>query len=567
MTVADRTMTPPADTGLLRRRAATSQRTVERLRLLAKATAEVSATFEIDEALDRLVRVVVPELADAAAVHLSDGLGAGGRTRRVRAASAVDPYGEPAAGCVEQRQLRLIDDDLIEEVLRTARVVVRDLTAYPATAGLRAATSTVVARPHTLVGAPLVVAGVVSGVLSLVAAGDRPVYDDADLLLVRELATRGAAALEQARSFGRARETAVTLQRSLLPQAHVTLDDGEAVSRYVPGGDGAEVGGDWHDVLDLGAGRVALVIGDVMGRGVQAAGVMGQVRSAVRAYARQDLPPGELLELLDGLVADLGEAHLATCAYAVHDPADGSLTIARAGHVPPLLRRPDGVVEVLEREPGHPLGVGRGVFPEHRLVLPAGGVLVLCTDGLVESGRLDVDRGLRELREALRDEPDDLDAFADGLLRRLGMLAGTDDDVALLVVRLPPVRPDRAAHLELTLGPRSVAQAREFAAAHAGRLGIPATALPTAQLLVSELATNSLLHGERPVRMRLRRTPTRLVVEVSDAGRQVPQRRRAQEDEEGGRGLFLVSSLAHRWGVRPQRAGKVVWCELLLPPP
>ncbi len=452
------------------------------------------------------------------------------------------------------------------EALRTGTVVVRDIGGDHAVLARCGATSLPpTAAPHTLVAAPFVVGGTPCGVLCLVAAGDRPAFDEADLVLVGELATRVAVVIEQAQAFTRARQAALTLQRSLLPPDRVTLDEGDAVSRYVPGGEGAEVGGDWHDVLDLGAGRVALVIGDVMGRGVHAATIMGQVRTAVRAYARQDLPPGELLALLDGLVADLGEAHLATCAYAVHDPADGSLTIARAGHIPPLLRRADGVVEMLDTEPGPPLGVGRGVFPEHRLVLPAGGVLVLCTDGLVESDRLDVDRGLRELREALRDEPDDLDAFADALLARLTALAGNDDDVALLVVRLASVRPDRAAQLELTLGPRSVAQAREFVATHAERLTIPAHVLPTAQLLVSELATNSLLHGGRPVRMRLRRTPSRLVVEISDAGRHSPQRRRAREDEEGGRGLYLVGLLAHRWGVRPHRDGKVVWAELAVP--
>ncbi|MFD6750991.1 PP2C family protein-serine/threonine phosphatase, partial [Streptomyces anthocyanicus] len=171
--------------------------------------------------------------------------------------------------------------------------------------------------------------------------------------------TDHAEAAERLRASERdQRETAVTLQRSLLPQELEEPDDLRIAATYLPGGTEAAVGGDWYDVITLGGGRTALVIGDVMGRGIRAAAVMGQLRTAVRAYARLDLPPHEVLQLLDGLATEIDANQIATCVYAIHDPNEGRLVYASAGHLPILVRNEDGTTHRGDEPTGPPLGTG-----------------------------------------------------------------------------------------------------------------------------------------------------------------------------------------------------------------
>lgn len=368
-------------------------------------------------------------------------------------------------------------------------------------------------------------------------------------------------------SYHRLRAAALTLQQSILPEQTWQPEEVDVRARYVPGVEGTEVGGDWYDVIELGAGRIGLVIGDVMGRGIRAAAVMGQLRTAVRAYSRLDLPPGELLALLDGLVAELADGQIVTCAYAVYEPSNGMLHIANAGHVPPLVVRPDGSVLTLDGLVGAPLGVEVGVYAEEHLSIAPGSVLAMYTDGLVESRGEDIDDGIARLADALRDRWPDLGARCGGVLERLGRAAGSGDDVALLLVSVPEdgdVRTNSAT-VAVPRGIQSVGHVRQASAVRLAEWGLDDETTASALLVLNEMVTNAQVHGRAPVELLLRRTPSRLYVEVVDGSSQLPRRRLATRDDEGGRGLQMVAELSERWGVRPVDEGKAVWAAIVLP--
>ncbi|MDP9240579.1 MAG: serine/threonine-protein phosphatase [Actinomycetota bacterium] len=356
------------------------------------------------------------------------------------------------------------------------------------------------------------------------------------------------------------------MQRSILPVDTFQPEELEVCARYLPGVEGTEVGGDWYDVIPLGAGRVGLVIGDVMGRGVRAAAVMGQLRTAVRAYSRLDIPPAELLGLLDGLVAELRDEQIVTCTYAVFDPATKVMTLANAGHLPPIVVRPAHRSATVPTKVGAPLGVGIGVFTEHQVSLEPGALLALYTDGLVERRAVDIESGISTLMNTLEQPIEELDDRCDAVLDRLCRADGRDDDVALLVVRIPSADAARSEveRMDVPRGIRSVRLTRRFCLALFLRWQLSRDLVDATRLVVNELVTNALLHGRGPVELVLRRTPSMLYVEVIDASGHMPRRRLASVDDEGGRGLHLVASLSQRWGVRPVGDGKSVWAALSL---
>lgn len=372
-------------------------------------------------------------------------------------------------------------------------------------------------------------------------------------------------------SEARQREAAVTLQRSLLPQELEQPDDLRVAATYQPGGTDAAVGGDWYDVITLGAGRTALVIGDVMGRGVRAAAVMGQLRTAVRAYARLDLPPHEVLQLLDGLAAEIDASQIATCVYAVHDPNEGRLVYASAGHLPILVRDPDGTVRRAAEPTGPPLGTGGWLHTSGSVPLGPGSSAVLYTDGLVERRDKDIDHGVEALERAFAGAAGAPDIVCDRLLRSLGITASHDDDVAILVLQHPARTGHDAelfhnAALELHGGTEAAPRARAFASGVLASWRFPPELHDLGVLAASELVANSLQHGTPPMRLRLRRTDRRLIVEVTDGDDHLPRRRRAEPADEAGRGISIVATIASSWGSRrTPGGGKAVWCEFALP--
>ncbi|WP_330339084.1 ATP-binding SpoIIE family protein phosphatase [Streptomyces sp. NBC_00557] len=459
------------------------------------------------------------------------------------AAFGVRPLGEPAREALpELSELGLLP--LLDQVLRSGKP--RTLKSRKAVDG----------RSYTFTCTPVA------------EDGD----DDAGVLVFATDVTDHAEAAERLRaSERRQRETAVTLQRSLLPQELEEPDDLRIAATYQPGGTEAAVGGDWYDVITLGGGRTALVIGDVMGRGVRAAAVMGQLRTAVRAYARLDLPPHEVLQLLDGLAAEIDANQIATCVYAVHDPNEGRLVYASAGHLPILVRDENGTVSRADEPTGPPLGTGGWVHSSGSIALGPGSTAVLYTDGLVERRDEDLDEGIAALEGALAGATGAPQVICDRLVRSAGVTADHDDDVAVLVLQHPArTGPDgdlfRNAALELLGGVEAAPRARAFASGVLTSWRFPAELHDLGVLAASELVANSLQHGTPPMRLRLRRTDRRLIIEVTDGDDHLPRRRRAEPADESGRGIAIVATIASNWGSRrTPGGGKAVWCEFALP--
>ncbi|MEU9385345.1 SpoIIE family protein phosphatase [Streptomyces sp. NPDC048279] len=396
-------------------------------------------------------------------------------------------------------------------------------------------------------------------------------HDGGVLLFATDVTDHAEAAERLRASERRQRETAVTLQRSLLPQELEQPDDLRIAATYQPGGTEAAVGGDWYDVITLGGGRTALVIGDVMGRGVRAAAVMGQLRTAVRAYARLDLPPHEVLQLLDGLATEIDANQIATCAYAIHDPNEGRLVYASAGHLPILVRDETGSVLRTDEPTGPPLGTGGWIHTSGSVPLGPGSTAVLYTDGLVERRDEDLDEGIAALERALAGATGSPQVICDRLVRSAGVTADHDDDVAVLVLQHPArTGPDgelfRNAALELLGGVEAAPRARAFASGVLTSWRFPVELHDLGVLATSELVANSLQHGTPPMRLRLRRTDRRLIIEVTDGDDHLPRRRRAEPGDESGRGIAIVATIASGWGSRrTPGGGKAVWCEFVLP--
>jgi serine phosphatase RsbU (regulator of sigma subunit)/anti-sigma regulatory factor (Ser/Thr protein kinase) len=393
---------------------------------------------------------------------------------------------------------------------------------------------------------------------------DAGVFSDRDERLAVGIAAQAAVAIDNARLYEHERAVAVALQESLLPQRLPALEDLEIASRYLPGAVGTHVGGDWFDVIPLSVGRVALVIGDVMGRGLQAAAVMGQLRAAIRAYAVMELPPIDVMTNLDNLVESLEGTQLVTCVYAVYDPATAGLCLANAGHVPPIVLHADGRTEAVAAGIGAPLGVGGVSFEEYAVALPPGTTLVLYTDGLVERRGQSLEDGIAALAGALRPDAPSLEDLCRSVISsRLGAAAG-EDDVAVLMVRSQ--RAERPAVIDVTLpcDPAAVRTARARIGEVVAEVTRGTSVVDAAELIVSELVTNALRHAQSSVGLRLRLGQDALFVEVSDSDTRLPRLTRATPDDEHHRGLYLVEAMADRWGTRPTPDGKVVWAELAL---
>ncbi|MEI5008201.1 PAS domain S-box protein [Streptomyces sp. PmtA] len=383
---------------------------------------------------------------------------------------------------------------------------------------------------------------------------------------VRDVSERKAAEERFQALYEQQRHVALTLQRSLMgtPPAVPGLD---TASRYLPATQGAGVGGDWFDLVPLGAGRVGILIGDVMGRGLEAAAIMGQLRSAAHALAKTGMQPRQLMHALDSIVAELdGPDQLVTCCYLVVAPDAGEVTICSAGHLPALVAEPGEGVRSLEAPVSVPLGVGDHLHQQTTVAIAPGSSLILFTDGLIETPAGDIEEQLDALIDALDlafASAHDLETVVDEVLA--SVLPATDhhhDDVTLLLAQLPAA-PLATVVTELSAAPSSVSRARAFLAKSLVDWGCAQVA-DEAQLLASEVVTNAIQHGQGPVRLLMRRNSTELTVEVSDHSHLPPQPRLAAADDESGRGLILVETLAGSWGVRPTDDGKTTWFTLHL---
>ncbi|MFJ6893211.1 SpoIIE family protein phosphatase [Streptomyces hokutonensis] len=412
---------------------------------------------------------------------------------------------------------------------------------------------------------PLTVAGRVLGSCTISFDHPRRLTGEERALLIA-ISGLVAQALDRARLYDSVHTRAQELQRGLLPRELPELPACTVAARYLPAGHDMEVGGDWYDVIPLSSDQVALVIGDVMGHGLSEAATMGRLRTAVHTLADLELPPDEIMSRLNDIVGGLGEDSYATCLYAIYDPTTLHCSFVRAGHPQLVVVHPDGSVHIPEQAPDPPLGAAEPPFETVQLALPEGSLLVLYTDGLVESARRDFDEGLSCLTGLLRTAPaGGLDEVCDALVG--GLLPvdqqDIDDDATLLVVRVRGLPTDRIASWELPEDPRAAGEARLHVREQLAQWQLDELTMST-ELLASELVGNVVRHAKGPIRLRLLRSAD-LVCEVSDGSLTTPRIRRAMDTDEGGRGLQLVAALSRRWGTRYTSTGKCIWTEQALP--
>ncbi|MFJ6939421.1 SpoIIE family protein phosphatase [Streptomyces sp. NPDC101132] len=587
------------------------------LALLNEAGSRIGNSLDLETTARELLDVTVPGFCDLAAVDLYQGLlqgdddgpgrvphghghghGQGPGTQRPYSAATGTAGGRlPSAplrrvafaSAVSDAPLTGTAASVGEGAEPAGPVAVGEIHRYPAASPGALALRT--ARPRLILGSgpddlvqstlvvPMVAHDTVVGLAQFSRTKGSEPFGERDRAVAVELAARAAVSIDNARLYRREHERALILQRSLLPPGDPEAAGLDIACRYLPGNTATEVGGDWFDVIELPGHRTALVVGDVMGRGLRAAVAMGELRTAVRTLALLDLEPAEVLSALDEVArglgtpggaqasrsrdADLSEVYLATCVYAVYDPVTRRCTIANAGHMPPVLvESGDAGALLLEVPPGMPLGVGGEPFEEVEVELPEGALLALYTDGLVESRDHTLEEGLRGLREALTDPSRPLEDVCDHVLNSLETRHG-EDDIALLMARVQGLPGDAVGDWSLPREALSVGRAREFARAQLVAWGLEGLA-DTTELLVSELVTNALRYGEGEIRLRLLLDRT-LVCEVWDGALAQPRRRRARDTDEGGRGLQLVGLLSTSWGSRRTPRGKTVWFDLALP--
>jgi serine phosphatase RsbU (regulator of sigma subunit)/anti-sigma regulatory factor (Ser/Thr protein kinase) len=443
---------------------------------------------------------------------------------------------------------------------------------------------------RSLAALPLIAGDLPIG--ALVVAGSRPhQFRGLERELLAALVRVGAQALQRALLYEQQSSLATTLQEALLPQSLPGRDDVDLVGRYLPATAGVDVGGDWYDVLELDDAGLLLVVGDVMGKGVPAATLMGQMRSAVRTLAAVDPDPAAILSGLDQLAISFALDDIVTLVIVALHAGTGTATVANAGHLPPLVFSPDldGRPATAATNTSPPIGVPvSGPRASTQIHLPRGSALMLLTDGLVEERLSDLDERMADLTERasalLADRDADLEEVADALVQPR---VHRDDDVTVLLARMrfePPAGGPGAggsghaaslgavqllhARLQNDAGAAAAARKMVREAVTAAVSDVTPELLEAMLLVTSELVTNSLRHGEPPVLLTLDRRRARLRLTVSDQGSKTPRPRLAGPDATGGRGLFLVSALATAWKIEPHigerggdRPGTSVWAE------
>ncbi|MGP4004781.1 SpoIIE family protein phosphatase [Streptomyces sp. 8N706] len=551
-----------------------------RLALLNEASSRIGTTLDVDQTARELAEVAVPSLADCVSVDLLEPVTRGEdpqqqtlgpvvrtalRSVTPQAAEVMFPVGDlirfapdaPQAKCLAARRAILEPaPDLSPEWYamspRQAELA-RELTL------------------HSLMVVPLVARGLILGLVSLWRSKRPEPFEEDDLRLAQEFASRAGVSIDNARRYTQQRQAALTLQHSLLPREvpeHAAIEVGH---RYLPAGAAPGIGGDWFDVIPLSGTRVALVVGDVVGHGIHAAATMGRLRAAVHTLASLDLEPDEVLSRLDDLVELLaaeqeadGERRPenqvigATCLYAVYDPISRRCALARAGHPPPAIVGPDGQAGLLDLPAGPPLGLGGLPFEPYEFEAAEGSLLALYTNGLVQTRDRDIEGGVTRLCEALTRPTGSLEQLCQEVVDSM-LPEHPADDVALLIARTRVLPPEKVASWQLPVEPEAASQARALTTAKLTEWGLEDLAFTT-ELIASELVTNAYRYGGGPMELRLIRDQS-LICEVSDGSSTSPHLRRARSMDEGGRGLFLVAQVTERWGTRYTREGKTVWTE------
>ncbi|MEV8590753.1 SpoIIE family protein phosphatase [Streptomyces sp. NPDC051180] len=547
-----------------------------RLDLLHRATTVLSTNLSAEEITRDLADVLVPALADVAVVDVAE---------------AVFTYEEPAPEHHDDHTLRRAAVAGPSPGGFTPGVMVEVDTGGMLSGRVWSHRSEEGVGPADALGlvhgmsAWLRARGSLLGRIRVGRGADRPPFSGDDLALLEQIASRTALVVDNARRYARERNAAVGLQRSLLPSSTTDTSTVRTASVYLPTDTATGVSGDWFDVIPLSSARVALVVGDVVGHGLQATATMARLRTAVRTLADLDLEPDELLTHLDDLVSQFaidadGAAQAmrppgteiafgsfgATCLYLTYDPVTRQCLVASAGHPPPVLVAPGGSAAYIDLSPGPPLGVGGLPFEPAEIEVTDGSVLALYTDGLIERGHADLDEGMAALRQTLSaalvpGRP--LEEIGPEVVR--GLVPGPlSDDVTLLLASVRGVPAGDSASWAFAADPSVVSEARARVLHQLSLWGLDELAFTT-ELVASELVTNAIRYAGGPIVLRLIRAAS-LICEVSDGSGTQPRMRRAHATEEGGRGLFLIAQLTDRWGSRYTRSGKTIWTEQALPP-
>ncbi|MFK0263425.1 SpoIIE family protein phosphatase [Streptomyces angustmyceticus] len=534
-----------------------------RLNLLVEAGARIGTTLDMTVTAREVSEVAVPDFASLVIVDLVRSVLDGGEPETVDGAL-------PRLVRVATRSADHTADGPVRGPHR--------VDYPPGSLQYRSLSSGGMVREEGTMVVPLRAGGALLGLVTFLRPGPS-VFDKEEIELADELVIRTAVCLDNARRYTREHTAALTLQRHLLPQHLPSQSAVDLAYRYLPSDDRAGVGGDWFDVIGLSGTRVGLVVGDVVGHGLQAAATMGRLRTTVRALARLDLSPDELLSRLDDLVGQTAEEQDATvgpdagpddvatgvtCLYAVYDPVSRRCTMARAGHLPPAVVDTERGLYFPDLPAGPPLGLGGLPFESLEIELPVGSLLALFTNGLVEGPDRDVDDGLAILGRVLSDHRRPLDELCIHTLAELLPDGPAVDDSALLLVRTRELDARQVAAWELPAEPAAAGRARELATGQLREWGLEELSYVT-ELVVSELVTNAVRHAAGPLHLRLLRDRT-LLTEVSDTGHTSPHLRHSASDDEGGRGLFIVAQLVQRWGTRYTPYGKTIWTEQSFPP-
>ncbi|MEW2572124.1 SpoIIE family protein phosphatase [Streptomyces sp. NPDC047070] len=577
----------------------------ERLTLLDRAGKSLGRTLDVARTAQELADLAVPGLADLVTVDLLETVLEGGEPAPGPAPGPADgPLGAPDAVPLRRAGHRSVDAQ--EPGSAGIGQVARYRADSPPIAALTGGGSWIGERldppagawtadpsrggpaalpgpgPHTAMIVPVRARGTTLGITTFFRSRRKEPFDHDDLGLAEEFVARAALCLDNARRYTRERDAALVLQRHLLPHRLPEQDAMEVAACYRPADELTGLGGDWFDVIPLSGARVALVVGDVVGHGIEAAAAMGRLRAAVQTLADLDLPPEEVLAHLDDLVDRAGQeavpgtapradgvrAKGASCLYAVYDPVGGRLSMAAAGHGLPAVVAPDGTVDFPDLPQGPELGVGGPPFESVELRLAEDSVLTLGTDGLLAAegpaDRRDAAADRERLRGVLERQTSGLDDRCRAVVDAL-VPARPPDDVVLLMARARRLPADRTVSWELPADPASVAEVRKRTSRQLCEWGLDELTFTT-ELVVSELFTNAIRHADGPIRLRLIMSRT-LFCEVWDASPTAPHLRHPKTTDEGGRGLFLVSRCTQRWGTRYTQDGKIIWTEQSLAGP
>ncbi|MBA4864137.1 SpoIIE family protein phosphatase [Streptomyces sp. PSKA54] len=565
----------------------------QRLALLDRAGEQIGRTLDVMQTGQELADSAVPELADFVAVDLLESVLKG-------AEPAHRPLDDP-----ELVPLRRVGHQSVRPGVPEAVVEIGGVARYHAGSppieclssgkswreerldplarewatdlpGGRAATFLDLGL-HSVMIVPIRARGTTLGITTFFRRQTQDPFEADDLSLAEEFVARAAVCLDNARRYTRERDAALVLQQNLLPHGVPEQEAVDVATCYRPADELTGLAGDWFDLIPLSGARVALVVGEVVGHGIEGAAAMGRLRTAVQTLADLDLPPDEVLAHLDDLIsraareagsgpgAPSGGAHTVgtSCLYAVYDPVSGDCVMASAGHLAPAIVAPDGTVTFAELPLGPALGVGGLPFECAEFHLPEGSVLALHTDGLVAThgapGTVpDPEVGKQRLRRALEAYHLPLDNLCRTIVDDL-VPTQPHDDAALLMAKTRRLGADRVASWDLPADPAVVARARQMTARQLAAWGLEDLTF-TMELVVSELVTNAIRHASGPLRLRLI-MELALICEVSDTGSSAPHLRHPRTTDEGGRGLFLVSQLTRRWGTRYTTNGKIIWAE------